>query len=74
MTLDGIPVGTLRSNLADMKVSADDWCGIFGHKYRTDADGVVYCYGCLKTLSEINEITYGKIKDANREAGREAQG
>ena len=74
MTLDGIPVGTLRSNMSDTKVSAESWCEIFGHKYRTDKDGGVYCHGCLKTLSEINEDTYGKIKDANGEAGREAQG
>lgn len=67
MTLDGIPPGTLRSNMADTKISGEDWCRVFGHKYRTDISGSVYCSGCLKSLDELNLEMYGEIKGTEKE-------
>ena len=64
MTLDGIPVGTLRSNMADAKVSAEQWCRTFGHKYKTDIDGNVYCSGCFKSLDELNLEYHGESERA----------
>ena len=69
MTLDGIPVGTLRSNLGDAKVTSEDWCRIFGHKYIGDRDGNIYCKSCFKSLDEINKEVYAK---GQREAGNTA--
>lgn len=55
MTLDGIPVGTLRSNLNSANVNGDDWCRSMGsHRYTTDKDGEKWCRDCLKTEKEIN--------------------
>lgn len=55
MTLDGIPVGTLRSNMEDTKVSAEQWCKVFGHKLVLDAlSSCYYCKSCFKTEKEIN--------------------
>jgi hypothetical protein len=55
MTLDGIPVGTLRSNLSEMHVEGEDWCKMMGkHTWRTDKDGNVYCRDCF--------ISYDKEK------------
>ena len=56
MTLDGIPVGTLRSNMSDTKVTPDEWCQRMGsHRYSIDADGIKWCKDCFKTEKEINE-------------------
>ena len=57
MTLDGIPVGTLRSNMADTKVTAEQWCKAFGHKW-TMSNGETYCKGCFITLDEANRTYY----------------
>lgn len=70
MTLDGIPVGTLRSNMGDAKVTSEDWCRIFGHKYIGDRDGVIYCKSCYKTLDEINKEFYGKTEGQTGNTGK----
>ena len=58
MTLDGLPVGTLRSNMADIKISADDWCRAFSHKMVLESlSGEYYCKVCYKTEKEINGET-----------------
>jgi uncharacterized Zn finger protein (UPF0148 family) len=56
--IDGIPVGTLRSNMADAKVTAERWCKVFGHKYTGDKNGEIYCSNCFKTIDQINRETY----------------
>lgn len=61
MSIDGIPVGTLRSNMSDTKVSAEQWCRTFGHKIVTDRNGEQYCKECFKTKDEID----GKTKTGN---------
>lgn len=61
--IDGIPVGTLRSNMADAKITAERWCNVFGHKYTGDKNGEVYCSNCFKTIDEINRETYAKATE-----------
>lgn len=61
-TLDGIPVGTIRSNLSWSKISPEHWCKAVGHKFRTDKDGEIYCSNCWKTLDELNRETYEQTK------------
>lgn len=55
MTLEGIPPGTIRSNMADVKIDPENWCQIFGHKMTLDSfAGSHYCRVCFKTEKEIN--------------------
>ncbi len=56
MTLDGIPVGTIRSNLAELNITGDDWCRAIGsHRFAVEKDGSKWCKDCYKTEREINE-------------------
>lgn len=67
--IDGIPVGTLRSNMSDAKVTAEQWCKVFGHKYVSDKESEIYCSSCFKTMDEINKETYGEIKAREAQQG-----
>jgi hypothetical protein len=65
LTLDGIPPGTIRSNLGFSNISEGQWCGIFDHKYVTDKSGEEYCRVCFRTKEEING-------EAKREAEKQS--
>lgn len=49
---NGIGVGTIRSNLSDLKLKEGEWCVMFGHKYRVQG-GETVCVNCWKLRSEI---------------------
>jgi hypothetical protein len=53
-TFDGLPVGIIRSNLTDANVTAEKWCGTFGHKIVTGMNDERYCKNCWKSEKEIN--------------------
>ena len=66
MTLDGLPVGTIRSNMADIQITGDDWCRSVGsHRFAEEKDGTKWCRDCWKTEKEIN----GEKEIGGSEAG-----